>query len=211
MAKKVVAKIVSRGLQTIITQRLNADFTAYDGDPIEWQGETSLVFTPAREITELPSGNNPVWDTIEGPVTGEVKLKIYDIPLEVMPELLSVKYSIADGVCVGDNEDGTVWLGVAFDRLIKSGDSQSRNKTILYKVRFDLPAIDVKTIEAGDNAVANLELTGHAYPVFFDKTDGSAGVRTYCIVNSIANKTKYEANADSIVFPAEFTPDADAH
>lgn len=75
MAKKVVAKIVSRGLQTIITQRLNADFTAYDGDPIEWQGETSLVFTPAREITELPSGNNPVWDTIEGPGYGRSEIE----------------------------------------------------------------------------------------------------------------------------------------
>ena len=209
MPKKVVAKIVSRGLQNIITQRLNADFSAYTGDPVEWQGETALTFTPAQEVTELPSGNNPVWDTINGPVTGEVKLTLYDIPLDIMPELLAVKYSAADGVCVGDGSDETVWLGISFDKLVKKAGIESRNKAILYKVRFELPTVELKTIETGDTAVAKVELTGHAYPVFFSKVDGSVGSRTYCIVNSVTNKTKYDANAESIVFPAEFVPDGD--
>lgn len=209
MAKKVVAKIVSRGLQNIMTQKLNADFSAYSGDPVEWQGETALTFTPSQEVTELPSGNNPVWDTINGPVTGEVKLTLYDIPLDVMPELLAVRYSAADGVCVGDTDDETVWLGISFDKLVKSGNAESRNKAILYKVRFELPAVELKTIEKSDTAVANVELTGHAYPVFFSKQDGSVGSRTYSIVNSVTNKAKYDANAEGIVFPVEFTPDGD--
>lgn len=208
MAKKIVAKIISRGLQDIMTQRLKSDFSAYEGDPVVWQGETALTFTPAQEVTELPSGNDPAWDAIPGLVTGDVKLTIYEIPLDVMSELLAVKYSEADGVCVGDSADGVVWLGLSFDRLIRKNGVDSRNKAILHKVRFDLPAINVKTIEKGDNAVANVELTGHAYPLFFKKKDGSMASRTYCIVNSMTNKTKYDANAESIVFPTEFTEDS---
>ena len=46
-----------------------------------------------------------------------------------------------------------------------------------------------------------------AYPVFFNKTSGAQGTRTYCIVNSVSNATKYTANATQIVYPTEMTPD----
>ena len=210
MAKKVVQKIVSRGLQDIMTQRLNADFSAYTGDPVEWQGDTSLVFTPSREVTVLPSGNNPAWDSIEGPTVGDVELKLYDIPLDKMQELLAVKYSAKDGVCVGDTDDAPVFLGLSSDRLVKSDGVQSRNKLIIYKVRFDLPEINSKTIEEADTAVANVTLKGKAYPVFYSKASGEAGSRTYSVVNSVLNAEKYTANKDVIVFPEEMTPDAPA-
>lgn len=48
MPKKVVQKIISRGLQNILTQRLNAEFNGYDTDPVQWQGDTALVFTPTQ-------------------------------------------------------------------------------------------------------------------------------------------------------------------
>ena len=203
MPKKVVQKIISRGLQNILTQRLNAEFNGYDTDPVQWQGDTALVFTPTQTTTEMPSGNDPAWDVIKGPVLGDVELTLYDIPVENMEDLLAVKYSEADGVCVGDSDDGTVWLGLSSDRLIKSAAGESKNKLILYKVRFDLPAIDSKTISKDDNAIAELKLKGYAYPVFFEKADGSTGRRTYAIVNSVKNKAKYDANTEKIVFPAE--------
>lgn len=208
MSKVVAKKIISRGLQDILSQRLNSDFTAYEGNPVAWQGDTALVFTPAQTNTELPSGNDPAWDVIKGVVTGDVELTLYDFPIDLMPEILGVKYSAADGVCVGDSDDGQVWLGMTFDRLVRENGVESRNKVILQKVYFDLPSIDIKTISKDDNAVSELKLKGHAYPVFFHKADGGMGSRTYSIVNSIKNKTKYDANTDSIAFPEEFTPDA---
>lgn len=203
---KNIAKIVSRGLQDILTQRLNSGHTGYGDTVAKWQGETSFVFTPKREVTPLASGNNPAWDTIEGPVLGDVELKLYSLPLDIMPELLAVRYSTADGVCVGDEVDETPYIGLSLNTLVKS-TAQSTNKTILYKVRFDLPEISVKTIAEADNAVADVTLKGKAYPVFFTKTDGSQGSRTYCIVNSQTNAAKFAANKDCIVFPTEFAAD----
>lgn len=206
MAVKKIKKVISRGLQDILTQRLNADFTAYTGDPVKWQGDTSLTFTPSQTTTELASGNDPAWDALKGPVVGDVELKLYDIPLDAMPELLGVKYSAADGVCVGDSDDAETWLGLSADKLVKTDEGESRNKIILYKVCFDLPSIESKTTTKDDTAVAEITLKGKAYPVFYTKKDGE-GSRTYCIVNSKTNKTKYDANAEAIVFPSEFTPD----
>lgn len=206
---KNIKKIVSRGLHDILTQKLNDNFTGYSGDAVKWQGHSSFVFTPTQTKTELPSGDDPAWEVIKGAVVGDVELKLYGIPLDAMPELLGVKYSAVDGVCVGDNEDDEVWLGMAITKLVKSDGEESRNKTILYKVHFDLPEINDKTISKDDNAVAELTLKGQAYPVFYTKANGNDGRRTYCIVNSKLNKTKYDANAESIVFPAEFVPDVE--
>ena len=202
---KNIGKVVSRGLQDLLTQRLASGHTAYEETVAKWQGDISLTFTPKRETTVLPSGNNPAWDTIEGPVIGDVELKLYDLPLADMPELLGVQYSAADGVCVGEGEP--VYLGLSFNRLVKKDGVESYNKTILYKVRFDLPEVSPKTIEEGDNAVGDITLKGKAYPVFFNKTSGAQGTRTYCIVNSVSNATKYTANATQIVYPTEMTPD----
>ena len=68
--------------------------------------------------------------------------------------------------------------------------------------------IDTKTISKDDNAIGELKLKGYAYPVFYAKQSGQNGARTYCILNSTLNTTKYNANKDTIVFPTEFTPDA---
>ena len=101
-------------------------------------------------------------------------------------------------------------MGLSFNRLVKKNGAESYNKTILYKVRFDLPEVAPKTIEEGDNAVGDITLKGKAYPVFFNKTSGAQGSRRYCIVNSATNATKYTANASQIVYPSEMTPDTPA-
>lgn len=208
---QTIAKIVSRGLQDVLTQRLNADHTAYGDTVAKWQGDTSLVFTPKREVTVLASGNDPAWNTIEGPVVGDVELKLYSLPLAIMPELLSVKYSAVDGVCVGDGDEASAFLGLSFNQLVRTAGVDSINKTILYKVRFDLPEVNVKTIADADNAVADVTLKGKAYPVFFTKTSGGKGSRTFCIVNSTTNATKFTANESAIVFPVEMTADTPAN
>ena len=125
-----------------------------------------------------------------------------------MPQLLGVRYSSADGVCVGDSEDSTPYMALSLNTKVKTSEERpSYNKLIAYKVRFDLPEVNLKTIAEGDNAVADVTLKGKAYPVFFTKTDGSEGSRTYCIVNSIKNAAKYKANEEGIVYPTEMTPD----
>ncbi len=211
MPLKKVQKVISQGLQDVMTHRLNNGHTGYDGDPIKWTGETSLVFTPKRDSTVLAAGNDPAWGELNGPVLGDVELKLYSLPLEDMPSLLGVKYSVADGVCVGDEDDATPYVGLALNNKVKGqGGASSFNKTILYKVRFELPEVSLKTIAEGDTAVADVTLKGKAYPVFFTKTNGSQGSRTYCIVNSVTNATKYKANEETIVFPTEFTADAAA-
>lgn len=205
MPKISVKKIISRGLQEILTQRLNADFSAYDGNPVAWEGDTALVFTPKQTITELASGNDPMWDVIKGPVTGDVEVTLYDFPLDIMPELLGVRYDAAQGLCVGENDEETIFIGIAFDRLVKEDGAQSRNKAIIHKVYFELPVIDAKTISSDDNAVSELKLKGKASPLFYPKSDGTYGSRTYTIANSVKNKAKYDANKDCIAFPEEFT------
>ena len=208
MPLKRIQKMISQGLQDVMTQRLNSGHTGYENDPIKWTGETSLVFTPKRDNTVLAAGNDPAWGELNGPVLGDVELKLYSLPIEDMPSLLGVKYSAADGVCVGDEDDATPYVGLALNNKVrKEGGVSSFNKTILYKVRFDLPEVNLKTIAEGDTAVADVTLKGKAYPVYFAKTDGSQGSRTYCIVNSATNATKYRANEDAIVFPTEFTAD----
>lgn len=205
-----IKKTISRGLQDVMTQRLNAGHTGYEGDAIKWTGETACVFTPKRDSTLLAAGNDPAWGEVDGPVTADVELKLYSLPLEEMPQLLGVKYSAADGVCVGDDGDGTPYIGLSLNTKVKTASEKpSYNKLIAYKVRFDLPEVNLKTIAEGDNAVADVTLKGKAYPVFFTKSDGSEGSRTYCIVNSIKNAAKYKANESEIVYPTEMTPDAD--
>lgn len=203
-----VPKIVSQGLQDIITTKLNSGFTGYESEAVKWTGETAIVFTPTRTTTELPSGNDPAWMVKQGLVVGDVELTLYDIAINHMEKLFGVKYSAADGVVVGDTDDAVPFIGLSFDRLVTSESGESRNKFILYKVRFDLPVIDTKTISKDDNAIGELKLKGYAYPVFFAKKDGKNGARTYCILNSTLNTTKYAANKETIVFPTEFTPDA---
>lgn len=207
MPKKKMKKIISRGLQTILSQRLNGDFSAYEGDALSWQGDIDLKVTPSQTRTELPSGNDPAWDTLKGPVVADVEITLYEFPIDQMPEILGVKYSEASGLCVGDSDDEDVFLGLSFDQLIKEDKAQSKNKMVLYKVCFDIPATEVKTIAKDDTAVKNVKLTGHAYPVFFSKKDGSLGSRTYCVMNSVKNKTLYAANAEAIAFPEEFKED----
>lgn len=203
-----IPKIVSQGLQDIITTKLNSGFTGYESEAVKWTGETAIVFTPTRTTTELPSGNDPAWMVKQGLVVGDVELTLYDIAIDHMEKLFGVKYSAADGVVVGDTDDAVPFIGLSFDRLVTSESGESRNKFILYKVRFDLPVIDTKTISKDDNAIGELKLKGYAYPVFFAKNDGKNGARTYCILNSTLNTTKYTANKETIVFPTEFTPDA---
>lgn len=203
-----VPKIVSQGLQDIITTKLNSGFTGYESEAVKWTGETAIVFTPTRTTTELPSGNDPAWMVKQGLVVGDVELTLYDIAINHMEKLFGVKYSAADGVVVGDTDDAVPFIGLSFDRLVTSESGESRNKFILYKVRFDLPVIDTKTISKDDNAIGELKLKGYAYPVFYAKQSGQNGARTYCILNSTLNTTKYNANKDTIVFPTEFTPDA---
>ena len=203
-----IPKIVSQGLQDIITTKLNSGFTGYESEAVKWTGETAIVFTPTRTTTELPSGNDPAWMVKQGLVVGDVELTLYDIAINHMEKLFGVKYSAADGVVVGDTDDAVPFIGLSFDRLVTSESGESRNKFILYKVRFDLPVIDTKTISKDDNAIGELKLKGYAYPVFYAKQSGQNGARTYCILNSTLNATKYNANKDTIVFPTEFTPDA---
>lgn len=210
MSVKSIRKVISRGEQNLQTQRLNADCSAYEGDTYRWQGESAFVFTPAQTTTELPSGNDPAWDVIKGVVTGDVELTVYDIPIEDMCHLLGCKYTETDGFVAGDSDDGVAFLGLSIDKLIRSGSTDSINKVILYKVAFDLPAIDIKTISKDDNAVAEIKLKGKAYPVFFTKTNGSLGSRTYRLLNSTRNATAFTANANVIVFPTEITPDTPA-
>ncbi len=210
MPKKKMKKIISRGLQTILSQRLNGDFSAYEGDALSWQGDIDLKVTPSQTRTELPSGNDPAWDTLKGPVVADVEITLYEFPIDQMPEILGVKYSEASGLCVGDSDDEDVFLGLSFDQLITEDKKQSKNKMVLYKVCFDIPATEVKTIAKDDTAVKNVKLTGHAYPVFFSKQDGSLGSRTYCVMNSTKNKTLYEANKEAIAFPEEFKEDGGA-
>lgn len=203
-----IPKIVSQGLQDIITTKLNSGFTGYESEAVKWTGETAIVFTPTRTTTELPSGNDPAWMVKQGLVVGDVELTLYDIAINHMEKLFGVKYSAADGVVVGDTDDAVPFTGLSFDRLVTSESGESRNKFILYKVRFDLPVIDTKTISKDDNAIGELKLKGYAYPVFYAKQSGQNGARTYCILNSTLNTTKYNANKDTILFPTEFTPDA---
>ena len=203
-----IPKIVSQGLQDIITTKLHSGFTGYESEAVKWTGETAIVFTPTRTTTELPSGNDPAWMVKQGLVVGDVELTLYDIAINHMEKLFGVKYSAADGVVVGDTDDAVPFIGLSFDRLVTSESGESRNKFILYKVRFDLPVIDTKTISKDDNAIGDLKLKGYAYPVFYAKQSGQNGARTYCILNSTLNTTKYNANKDTIVFPTEFTPDA---
>ena len=203
-----IPKIVSQGLQDIITTKLHSGFTGYESEAVKWTGETAIVFTPTRTTTELPSGNDPAWMVKQGLVVGDVELTLYDIAINHMEKLFGVKYSAADGVVVGDTDDAVPFIGLSFDRLVTSESGESRNKFILYKVRFDLPVIDTKTISKDDNAIGELKLKGYAYPVFYAKQSGQNGARTYCILNSTLNTTKYNANKDTIVFPTEFTPDA---
>lgn len=208
MALRHIKKTISQGLQDVMTQRLNAGHTGYEGDAIKWTGETSCVFSPKRDNTLLAAGNDPAWGELDGPVTADVELKLYSLPLEEMPQLLGVRYSAADGVCVGDDEDGTPYMGLSLNTKVKTtSEKPSYNKLIAYKVRFDLPEVNLKTIAEGDTAVADVTLKGKAYPVFFTKADGSEGKRTYCIANSIKNAAKYKANEAEIVYPTEMTPD----
>ena len=43
--------------------------------------------------------------------------------------------------------------------------------------------------------------------MFFAKADGTQGSRTYCVMNSVKNKTLYDKHAEAIVFPEEFKAD----
>ena len=210
MAVKSIRKIISRGEQNLQTQRLNAGCTAYEGDTYRWQGESAFVFTPTQTVTEVPSGNDPAWDVIKGAVTGDVELTVYDIPIEDLCHLLGAKYTEADGFVVGDEDDEVAFLGLSIDKLIRSGNANSINKVILHKVSFELPAIDIKTISKDDNAIAEIKLKGKAYPVYFSKTNGELGSRTYRLLNSVKNATAFLANKDAIVFPTELTPDTPA-
>lgn len=209
MAAKKLQKIISQGLQDVLTQRLNDTQTAYDGEALKWTGETEFSFTPTQDKTVLAAGNDPAWGVIKGLVMGDFELKLYEMPLEEMNQLFSVKYSVVDGVCVGDDDCETPIIGLSLNNKVKSEASgkTSYNKTILYKAVCDLPAVSLKTIAEGDTAVVNVSVKGKAYPVFFPRADGSQEARTYCIVNSINNAEKYKANEDEIVFPTEFTAD----
>ncbi len=204
MSVKTVSKIISKGMQDVITKKLNDDFSAYTGDIVKWTGDTAFTFTPTRTQTELASGNDPAWMSIQGLVTGDVELTLHDIPIENMEDLLGVKYSAADGLVVGDTDDPVPFVALSLNRIVEDADQvESYNKLILYKVRFDLPAIDIKTITSDDNAISELKLKGKAYPVFFQKQSGKQGARTYAIFNSTANAAKYTANAADIVFPSD--------
>lgn len=206
----VLDKTIYHGFGKLITRKINAGQTNYDGLPVIWTGEIDLEFSPKQEVTYLASGDDPQWGRIEGAVTGDVKLTIYGVPINHLPQLLGVKYSAADGIVVGEDDTPSVNVGLAFDNSVKneSTGAVSTNKTILYKVNFTLPNTVIKTKGEGDNAVATIELNGKVWPVFYTKTGGSIGRRTYCKVNSTLNATKFAANADTIVWPSDFTPDA---
>jgi hypothetical protein len=198
-----IKKITRRGLHNVLTQKLNSDFSGYTDDAAKWTGDTEIEFTPSRQVDNLASGDDPAWDVIKGPVTGTIKIKFHDIAIDCMEHLLSVTYDAVNGICVGDNEDADCFIGISFDETIKYNGTVSNNKTILYKVLFDLPTITSKTVAEGDNALSEVELNGKAYPVFFNKANGTTGRRTYSIVNSKLNANKYEANKDCIVFPSD--------
>lgn len=197
-------KIVAQGMCNVLTVKLAESGTAYASDPVKWQGTTQLVFTPTRTVTDLASGNDPSYLTVQGLVTGTVELTLFDISVDDLAKLVCAKYSATDGLMVGDFDDPITYVGLSVDKLVRtkeaSAETVSYTKTILYKVRFDLPALDIRTISEEDNSISEIKLTGKAFPVFFAKTNGE-GARTYTIVNSVTNSTKYNANKDTIIYP----------
>lgn len=201
--KNTLAKVFSRGLHDVLIQSLNSDFTGYESDSTAWQGETNIEVDLTRKTELLPSGDDPAWGVVKGPVLGTVKLTMYDIAVDDMEKLFSVKYDAAEGVCIGDTDDEDRFVGLSFDKRISVNGAESHNKTILYKVLFELPKITAETVSSDSNAISKLETTGSIYPVFYTKTNGETGARSVCIVNSTKNVAKYAANKDCIVFPSE--------
>ncbi len=197
-------KIISQGLQKIITQKLNADHNGYTGDAQEWEGVTELTITPTVASTVLPAGNDPQWMKINGNVTADVSLKLYDIPLEKMKDLLSVKYDAENGVSFEGGADA-VFLGLKVDRPVTASDGSSTNRIVLYKVTFDLPEISMKTIEEEDTAVSDVTLSGKASPVFYSKSNGTVGNITMRMMNSVSHPDAFASFENGIVYPTDDT------
>lgn len=197
-------KIISRGLASISTQKLNAGQTGYSATRTEWSGHHEIVITPSQDKTLLPSGNDPAWAEIKGAVLCDIDLKIYALPVDKMSELLNVDYSDEDGVAFTSNTAGQ-FVGMDIVTDIQTEDAKSQRKIILYKVSFDLPEISLKTVAEGEPAVGDVTLKGKAYPVFYAKSGGTQGNVTLSIFDSVKQATKWEANKSTIVFPGTAT------
>ena len=182
-------KIITRGLATIATQKLNDEQKGYSTTRNTWDGQHECTITPNQDKTLLPSGNDPAWAEIRGPVICDVELKIYAIPIEKMQELLSVEYSEADGVSFSSDAD-SIFVGMDIIVDAQSTAGRSKRKTTLYKVSFE-----------GDVAVADLTLKGKAYPVFYTKADGKQGDKTLTIIDSTKQSTAWAARENTIIFP----------
>lgn len=197
-------KIITRGLATIATQKLNDEQKGYSTTRNTWDGQHECTITPNQDKTLLPSGNDPAWAEIRGPVICDVELKIYAIPIEKMQELLSVEYSETDGVSFSSDAD-SVFVGMDIIVDAQSTAGRSKRKTTLYKVSFDLPEISAKSVAEGDVAVADLTLKGKAYPVFYTKADGKQGDKTLTIIDSTKQSTAWTARENTIIFPTAAT------
>ena len=194
-------KVVTQGLATVATQRLNDTHSGYESEVTEWEGHHSLVITPSQSKTLLPSGDDPAWGEIRGSVVCDLELKIYAIPVELMSKLLGVEYSDEDGVSMSDAPP--VYVGLALTVKETRDGAKTQNKIIAYKTCWDLPELSHETVGEDNAAVADLTIKGKGYPVFYTKADGSQGNKTVAIFNSVKQKAKWDANAKSIQFPNE--------
>ena len=201
--KKNVDHVVSRGEHNLRTQKLKADGTGYEDTMTCWQGDTAVDVAFAQTSEELPSGDNPAWDIEKGPVTADVTLTLYDIPLENYGDILSVAYSETDGVRIGEADTPTNFVGLSIDHTVKVNGVTSTNRLILYKVAFDLPEIKHETITKDSNSNMTVELKGKGYPVFYSKESGEQGRLTASKLNSVKHAAKYKAFDAGIVFPTE--------
>ncbi len=202
MPNTLPKKVVTQGLAKVATQRLNDTHSGYESEVTEWEGHHSLVITPSQSKMLLPSGDDPAWGEVRGPVVCDLELKIYAIPVELMSKLLGVEYSDEDGVSMS-SDASSLYVGLAVTVKETRDGAKTQNKTIAYKTCWDLPEISNKTVSEDDTAVADLTIKGKAYPVFYTKADGSQGNKTLSIFNSVKQKAKWEANATSIQFPSE--------
>lgn len=184
-----VTKTYTRGLHNLITQVYDEEKDEYTGEVRFWQGDTQIEITSNQEIEKLPSGNNAGWDSVEGPLTYDIKLTLYDIPLEEYENLFAIDYDEDYGVMAGSQNHQAKYIGLSFDTVCRDN---SQNKYVFLKVELQPPDITRQTISDDENAVSSTEINGTAYPVWYVNKNGEDDLCTNLILNSKTHADKYD-------------------
>lgn len=195
--------VVSEGLVDLITDKLNANETGYEGTPKYWNTTVNISLTPQQTKTDHPANNNPAAYTSWSSLLYAGTIEFLGMSNDDFENIFATVKIGKGGIGFGSMRHRPFPVGMAF-KDVKSGENGLLGMLQFFKVIFENPPVSRVTTSREGTDLNRITCTVTCYPVTYALQDGSFDTVTYAAFDNKRNADVWDEIKDSIVFPTEY-------